>query len=61
MGEPVMCAVIIADDRLKDHEKLGFYCVSPDWKEGMESWKEDEIGGLLTDSNTSGLNKTSPC
>jgi hypothetical protein len=48
-GEPVMCAVIIAADRLKDHEKIGFNCCSPDWKEGMENWDDDQIGGLLTE------------
>jgi hypothetical protein len=35
-GEPVMCAVIIAADRLKDHDKLGFNCCSPNWK---REWK----------------------
>jgi hypothetical protein len=60
-GEPVMCAIIIAADRLKDHETVGFNCCSPDWKEGVESWNEDEIGGLLTEDNMRGLNKIFPC
>jgi hypothetical protein len=40
-----MCAVIVAADKLKPHEKLGFNCCSPDWKEGMEEWDDKQIGG----------------
>jgi hypothetical protein len=60
-GEPVMCAIIIAADRLKYHEKLGFNCCSRDWKEGMDNWNEDEICGLLTEDNMRGLKKIFPC
>jgi hypothetical protein len=56
-----MCAVIIAADRLKDHEKLGFNCCSPYWEEGMENWDDDQIGGLLTEDNIHGLEKICPC
>jgi hypothetical protein len=56
-----MCAVIIATDRLKDHEKIGFNCCSPDWKEGMENWDDDQIGELLTEENIRGLDKIFPC
>jgi hypothetical protein len=31
-GEPVMCAVIIAAEKLIKHERLGFNKCSPDWK-----------------------------
>jgi hypothetical protein len=34
-GEPVMCALIISADKLKDHEKRGFNCCSTDWKYGI--------------------------
>jgi hypothetical protein len=60
-GEPIMCAIIIAADKLKSHEKLGFNCCSPDWKEGIEDWGEDQISGILTEENMRGLNKILPC
>jgi hypothetical protein len=60
-GEPVMCSFTSAADRLKDHDKLGFNCCSPDWKEVMENWDHDQIGGLLTEENIRGLDKIFPC
>jgi hypothetical protein len=56
-----MCAVIIAADRLKAHEKLGFNCCSPNWKAGMENMNRDERGGLLTEEKMRGLDKIFPC
>jgi hypothetical protein len=60
-GEPLMCAIIISADRLKDHEKLGFNCCSPNWKDGIENWDDDQIGGLLTEENIRGFDKIFPC
>jgi hypothetical protein len=56
-----VCAVIIAAEKLREHEKLVFNCCSPDCKEGMEDWDEDQIGGILTEENMRGLNKIFPC
>jgi hypothetical protein len=33
---------------MREDEKLGFNCCSPDWKEGMEDWDEDQIDEILT-------------
>jgi hypothetical protein len=55
-----MCAVIIAAEKMREHEKLGFNCCSPDWKEGMEDWDEDQIGEILTEENMRSIDKISP-
>jgi hypothetical protein len=41
--------------------QLGFNCCSPDWKEGMEDWDEDQIGGILTEEMMNGLEHIFPC
>jgi hypothetical protein len=60
-GDQIMCAVFIAAEKLKDHEKLGFNCCSPDWRKGVENWGEDQIGGILTEENMRGLDNIFPC
>jgi hypothetical protein len=56
-----MCTIIIAADKLKDQEKFRFNWCSPDWKEGMEDWSEDDIDGFLTEEKMCVLDKICPC